>query len=125
MRRVLQAGFVLCVLAFVVFFMQLYLFIKQPLIPENTQLTYWLQPGHSLQSLASDLEQMGYLHQPLTFTFYARINGMDSRIKAGEYLLAPGTTAKQLLQQLMQGKVLHHQVTFVEGWDFNECLKAL
>ena len=55
----------------------------------------------------------------------SKINKYDRKIRAGEYLILPGISAIQLLQQLLDGKVLLHKFTIVEGLRFAQVLDAL
>jgi UPF0755 protein len=56
---------------------------------------------------------------------YARFSGDATRIRAGEYLLTPGLTSLTLLDKLVAGEVVLHQVTVVEGSRFADMLAAL
>ena len=56
---------------------------------------------------------------------FSKINKYDRKIKAGEYLILPGTSAIQLLRQLLEGKVLLHKFTIVEGLRFDQVLASL
>lgn len=57
--------------------------------------------------------------------FLAKLKKYDRNIQAGEYLIIPGTTALQLLEQLTQGKVLLHKFTIVEGTRFEQIVDIL
>jgi UPF0755 protein len=56
---------------------------------------------------------------------YARWKGLASAIKAGEYEIDPGTTARGLLEKLVSGQVLLHSFTIVDGWRAQDMLAAL
>ena len=81
--------------------------------------------GMSLAGLAQELTQREILCCPRVFKLSARISGAATRIKAGEYLLAPGMTADDLLRALVQGDVLVRSFTIIEGWTVMELLSAL
>jgi len=87
----------------------------------------WLAvaPGSSLAGIARQLSDRGVLDHPQILTYFGRLSGQATRIHAGEYLVSPGTTGRQLLDRLVNGQVFLHQLTVVEGWRFEEFLAAL
>jgi UPF0755 protein len=68
---------------------------------------------------------MGLMYQPYYLLIEARRQGKESRIKAGEYEISPGTTPLQLLDQFVAGKVKQHALTLIEGWSFAQLLNAV
>jgi UPF0755 protein len=63
--------------------------------------------------------------EPRTFVLYARFKGLASSIKAGEYEIDPGATPRSLLEKLVNGQVLLHSFTIVDGWRVSDLLAAL
>lgn len=82
-------------------------------------------PGTPLAAVTRGLAGRALLEHPSWLTAYARLRGTATRIHAGEYRLAFGTTPGALLDQLVAGRVQLHQFTIVEGWRFEEALDAL
>ncbi len=85
-------------------------------------LTYTIKPGMNLKQVAQDLTQQGVLAHPYYFMLEGRLQGSESRLKAGEYLLKPGVTQRQLLEQFVAGKVVQHSLTLIEGWSFRQLM---
>ena len=87
----------------------------------------WLEiaPGTSLAAVARQLAGRGILGAPRILTYYGRLRGDATRIKAGEYLLTPSLTARDLLNRIVDGQVFLHQLTIIEGWRFDDLLRAL
>lgn len=87
----------------------------------------WLEiaPGTSLASVSRHLADRGILNTPRLLTLFGRLSGDATRIKAGEYLLTSGLTARDVLQRLVGGQVFLHQLTVIEGWRFEDLLHAL
>jgi UPF0755 protein len=87
----------------------------------------WLRvpSGTPFHRVAAELAERGMLDKPWLLRWYARATGEASRIHAGEYRLAPGTTPRTLLEKLVGGDVYLHQITIVEGSRFKEMLAAL
>ena len=88
-------------------------------------LTYTITPGMNLKQVGQDLTQLGILDQPYYFMLEGRLQGSESRLKAGEYLLKPGVTQRQLLEQFVAGKVVQHSLTLIEGWSFRQLMNEV
>lgn len=84
-----------------------------------------LERGSTIKSLASDLNQKGYLERPEYLILWARLQGVTTRLKAGEYTISPGDTLIDLLDKMISGKVEQYKLTFIEGWTFKEMLDEL
>jgi UPF0755 protein len=81
--------------------------------------------GQPLAHTARDLERRGLLEHARLLAAYATVTGADSKIRAGEYDVPPGTTPLTLLELLESGDVVQHSVTIVEGWTFRDLRRAL
>lgn len=97
--------------------------IKIQHAPES--LTYMIIPGMNLRQIGEDLTEKGVLKHPYYFMLEGRLQGTDLRLKAGEYLLHPGTTQRQLLEQFEAGKVVQHSLTLIEGWSYKQIIHAV
>ncbi len=83
-------------------------------------------PAHArFAQVAEELRAKGVIAHPRIWTLYARWRGQASQIKAGEYAIAADATPRTLLQQLIEGQVLLHSFTIVDGWQVRELLEAL
>jgi len=81
--------------------------------------------GTGLRRVTADLAERGHLRDPRLLAIYGRFTGDATRIRAGEYLLTPGLTPLTLLDKLVAGEVVLHQLTVVEGSRFADMLAAL
>ena len=84
-----------------------------------------IPPGASLRHVTAAMAHDGVLPHPLYLRWLAVLSGRSHAIKAGEYLLEPGTTPRQLLDRVVSGAVLEHSLTVVEGWTFAQLMEAL
>lgn len=62
------------------------------------------------------LKQNGLVRNDLVFSLYARYTGMDSRIKAGEYILNDSYSTPELLGKLVEGRLAELSFTVPEGY---------
>jgi UPF0755 protein len=82
-------------------------------------------PGSPLSRVAADLGRRGVIADPRGWELYARWKGLASAIKAGEYEIEPGATPRSLLSKMVNGQVLLHSFTIVDGWRVEDMLAAL
>jgi UPF0755 protein len=90
-----------------------------------TPMRFKVPAGASFAHVAADLASQGVVAQPKIWVLYARWKGLASAVKAGEYEVQPGTTARELLTKMVNGQVLLHSFTIVDGWRVQEMLDAL
>jgi len=99
--------------------------LRTPMLLPAEGVTYRIPVGAGLASLSNDLTTSGMLPSSWWLTIYGRLTGFEGAIKAGEYFLPNGLTPLLLLQKVRHGKVMQHQVTFLEGWSFKQLLNVL
>jgi UPF0755 protein len=88
-------------------------------------LRFKVPPGTSFSHVAAQLAAQGAVAQPKAWILYARWKGLASAVKAGEYEIQPGTTPRELLIKMVNGQVLLHSFTIVDGWRVQDLLEAL
>ncbi len=96
-----------------------------PLAIRGDSLQIEIPRGQPLASTARELAAGGVLDHPRLLLAYARYTGADSRIHAGEYRIAAGTTPLELLEIFQEGLVVQYAITFVEGWRFRDLRQAM
>lgn len=100
-----------------------YLTTPSPL--PTTPFEFNVKSGASVRGVAQQLAQAGVIEYPLIFTWVARLSGKRTAFKAGNYALAAALTPWELLQKLNKGDVTQSEVTFIEGWTFQQMRQAL
>jgi len=84
-----------------------------------------VMPGASFARVASELAAEGVIANPRAWIVYARLRGLAPAIKAGEYEIPPGATPRELLTKMVNGQVLLHSFTIIDGWRVQDMLAAL
>lgn len=82
-------------------------------------------PGEPLRAVVESLHSDQVVPYPNLVILYARWTGADQKIKHGEYLLPPHSTARSLLELLQSGEVIQYQVTLQEGITLAQALVIL
>jgi UPF0755 protein len=81
--------------------------------------------GSSLRSTLLMLQQQGVLRHPRLVELYLRLHGVTPRLQSGNYEVAPHASARELLEQMISGRVVLESLTVVEGWSFAQMRGAL
>lgn len=93
--------------------------LNAPLAIGEKPVVYNVEPGTSFRTVVNDLRERGWWSHPAGyFLWQVRQRGIGGRLKSGEYEIVPGMTALQLMDHLISGKTVQHQVTLLEGWTF-------
>lgn len=100
-------------------------FVTTPLATGDQDIYYEVAPGAGLIQIAQDFEQRGLIKHGLYFVLLARWQDKAERIKAGEYRFAAGITPVELLDRMVEGRVVMHSLTIVEGWTVKQMLEAI
>lgn len=88
-------------------------------------MRFKVAPGARFSRVAAQLAVQGVIARPRAWVLYARLRNLAPAVKAGEYEIQPGITPRELLSKMVNGQVLLHSFTIVDGWTVRELLEAL
>jgi len=100
-------------------------FQHQPINLTEENATFTIYSGNTIRQVAQTLFDDGYIEDPVMFIALARVQGEDTRVKAGEYRLKSSHTPSTLLQLFSKGDSILYSFTIIEGWTFQQLLKAI
>ncbi len=100
-------------------------FLDAPMITPPDAVVFEIPSGSAFGTISRRLAAEGYIEHPDWFRWYARVTGSAGAVHAGEYLIKPGTTPRQLLKMFVDGNVRLYSFTIVEGWTFRDLVAAL
>lgn len=100
-------------------------FLETPVTVPANGASFEIEPGSSLGKVSKQLAQQGIISKPEWFRRYGSWAGEAAAIKAGDYLIEPGTTPAELLQLFADGTVQLYSFTIIEGWNHWELLQAI
>ena len=86
---------------------------------------FTVPPGQGLKQTARSLHQEGLISDALRFTILARLEKQDKLLKAGEYFLSTSMTPREILAQMVEGRVHLYRVTVPEGFNLVQIAKAV
>ncbi|MDA1064718.1 MAG: endolytic transglycosylase MltG [Proteobacteria bacterium] len=104
---------------------RLHTFLDEPVDVDDSGIVFDIESGASFGVIASSLQQRGIIASSRMLRLYARWTEQASRVQAGEYLITPGTTPRELLQLFTHGSVRLYSFTIIEGWNRWDLLRAL
>jgi UPF0755 protein len=84
-----------------------------------------LPAGTSYGQMVRRLREMGYTRATWPWRVLGWRSGQTGQLKAGEYQLDPGMNPRDWLQRVVNGDVLLHGFTIIEGWTFAEMMAEL
>lgn len=93
-------------------------------LPESEQV-FLISPGSNIKSIAQDMTRRGIIDDPWLFILLAKLKDVETRVRAGEYLLEAGQTPDNLLETFTTGKSIQYGFTVIEGWSFRQMMDAL
>lgn len=90
-------------------------FGRTPSGAAGEEQSFTFETGQSVSILAEALERRGLISSALKFRLFARLQGYDRRLKAGEYGLKASMTPLEILALMQKGQVRLHRLTVPEG----------
>lgn len=103
--------------------MHYHLILKKPVVLAETVIE--IKKGDTLESVVKNLRSQQVKVNRFWFRLFAYRKNLDHLLKVGEYVLAKGSTAADILQQLTDGKTRQYSITFPEGWAFKQMVQAI
>jgi len=87
--------------------------------------TFEVEAGMTIGMVAERLAGRGIIDNPRYLVLEARHTDVARQIKTGQYQIAPGSSARDLLGVIVKGEVVEYSITFIEGWSFAQLRQAL
>lgn len=81
--------------------------------------------GSSIRTLANLLIEKDFIEDKNYLLIWVKINRQGTRLQAGEYVISPGMSVAELLDDMVAGNVVQHNITLVEGFTFRQILKII
>ncbi len=112
-------------LAIAVLVFQLLRFQHGSIILPQQESIFLIKSGSNIKSIAEDLSREKIIDDPWLFILLAKLKGVETRVRAGEYEIESGQTADDLLEVFTQGSAIQYGFTVIEGWSFRQMLAAI
>ena len=93
-----------------------------PLVAETS---FTIESGEGLASVANRLESVSIIHSAKVMRWKAKLDGSESDIKAGTYVILARASAADVLTQMVNGDVVTMRLTIPEGLTTAQILKRV
>ena len=124
-RRAFIWGLLFSVLTASILTAQLYRFQSRSIQLAGSEHTFAINPGASIKTIADKLGREKIIEDPWLFILLARLKGLETKVRAGEYRLLRGQTISDLLKLFTTGKSIQYSFTVIEGWTFRQMVNLL
>lgn len=84
-----------------------------------------VRKGETVRGVLADLERVGAIDDAVIVEWWARTLGDAPRVRVGRYEIPPGASAKEILRQLDEGRVLLESLVIIEGTRYSDLRRLL
>ena len=124
-KRLFLLGMLAAISIVAILVFQLLYFQHNTVAVPSQPTVFLIKSGSNIKSIAQDLSMQEIIEDPWLFILLAKIKGVETRVRAGEYEVEPGMTPESLLEKFTQGSSVQYSFTVIEGWSFRQMLDEL
>lgn len=84
-----------------------------------------VKPGMGGKAIGNLLYEQGAIKNVFLFQMISKIQGMESSLQAGEYVINKNMTMQQIVAMLAKGETAYQQITIPEGYTTDQIAKLL
>ncbi len=99
--------------------------LDQPASVDDRPVRFVVEPGTPARTIGQNLEQAGLIRDATLFEAFVRVNGLDGRLAAGAYTLAPSMTLREVAETMTRPQAAAVSVTIREGWRLEQAAEYL
>lgn len=89
--------------------------LKSPVSSDKTEIVFDVSPGSTLTQISDNLQNAGLIRNSKSFQLYAKAKGLASKFKVGEYSLNQAMAPDEIMDAIVSGKSITHNLTIAEG----------
>jgi len=124
-KKILLWGIFATLIASVVLIVQFQRFTHETISISEPDRTFLIEPGSNIKSIARQLSLEKIIDDPWLFILLAKLKGVETKVRAGEYRLQQEQSPNDLLELFTRGKSIQYSFTIIEGWSFRQMLAAM
>ena len=124
-KKLFTWGVVAVFLAVAILVFQLLRFQHGDISLPQQQTIFLIKSGSNIKSIAQDLSLQKVIDDPWLFILLAKLKGVETSVRAGEYQIESGLTADELLELFTRGNSIQYSFTIIEGWSFRQLMAAI
>ena len=124
-RKLLYWGLFLTLVATIVLIVQFQRFQHGTISVTEPDSTFTIEAGSSIKAIAQQLSLENIVDDPWLFILLAKLKGVETKVRAGEYRLQQEQSPNDLLELFTRGQSIQYSFTIIEGWSFRQMLQAM
>lgn len=101
-----------------------YEYAASPVSREKKAVAFSVSRGQSVKAVAAGLEAAGLVRSKEFFRLYVWLNRLDGKLQAGDYVLSPSQSVKELARAMLAGRTAEQKILIREGEDLSEIAAA-
>ncbi len=111
--------------SFILLFFIFIFYLHIPSSTHNTPVNFRVEKGDNARLIAKKLKDKGLIRSSYLFLYYLKKLGLESKLKAGDYVLSKNMNINQILNYLVEGKTVVVKITIPEGFLTREIGKMI
>jgi len=116
LKKAILISIIIILLLFLLARFQIY----APLSANSEEQVFRVEAGDGLARIAANLEGQGFIRGDVFFSIYVYLQGKESVLKAGDYLLSSSMSIKEIADKIISGETEGLKITIIEGWDIKD-----
>jgi UPF0755 protein len=113
------------VLAISILSVQLFRFQYKEIQLSGDEAVFLIEPGTNIKAISYKLSLAKIIEDPWLFILLAKLKGVETKVRAGEYRLREGQSTSGLLELFTTGNSIQYSFTVIEGWSFRQMMTQL
>jgi len=96
--------------------------IDSPVDKKGEDLNFVIEQGEGVKQIGANLKSVGLINSEFYHKIYVWHQGLEKKFQAGEYVLSPNMTLKEIVEKLTKGNTIDKEKTIkiIEGWNTRE-----
>ena len=124
-KRLLTLGLLAAVIVAAILTFQLLRFQHGNVALADEETVFLIRSGSNIKTIAQELTREGIIEDPWLFILLAKLKGVETSVRAGEYLIEGEQSPDDLLETFTRGSAIQYDLTVIEGWTFRQMLAAI
>jgi len=122
MFKVIKYLIVILIIAWSIASFILWRCVESSVSDSGADVLFTVLPGQSVEQISQNLQDADLIKSKLCFKIYIRQNNKQAKLQAGEYVLNPSLSIKEIADILVGGQSLSKEKTIkiIEGWNVRD-----
>ena len=91
----------------------------------DAERTFTIKSGSNIKTIAHQLALERIIDDPWLFILLAKLRGVETSVRAGEYRLQQSQSPVDLIELFTKGQSIQYSFTIIEGWTFRQMMQEL